>query len=98
LRLSVFPWAHFRSTKAAVKMHTLLDLRGNIPSFIQVPDGKLHDVHGFDWLIPAADVIYAMDRGYADFARLQGASSGRRFLHRLRQVEHKPPADLFSFH
>jgi hypothetical protein len=70
LCLSVFPWAHFRTTKAAVKMHTLLDLRGNIPSFIHVSDGKLHDVHALDLLLPEAGAIYVMDRGYVDFARL----------------------------
>ena len=63
LCLSVFPWAHFRSTKAVVKMHTLLDLRGNIPSFIHVSDGKLHDVHALDLLLPEAGAIYVMDRG-----------------------------------
>src|SRR5271169_1989949 len=68
--LSVFPWAHFRSTKAAVKMHTLLDLRGNIPSLIHVSDGKLHDVHALDLLLPEAGAIYVMDRGYVDFVRL----------------------------
>jgi hypothetical protein len=71
LCLSVFGWAHFRSTKAAVKMHTLLDLRGNIPSFIHVSNGKWHDVHGLDLLIPEPGAIYLMDRGYTDFARLQ---------------------------
>jgi hypothetical protein len=70
LCLAVFPWAHFRTTKAAVKMHTLLDLRGNIPSFIHVSDGKLHDVHALDLLLPEAGAIYVMDRGYVDFARL----------------------------
>ena len=70
LCLSVFPWAHFRTTKAAVKMHTLLDLRGNIPSFIHVSDGKLHDVHALDLVMPEAGAIYVMDRGYVDFARL----------------------------
>ena len=70
LCLSVFPWAHFRATKAAVKMHTLLDLRGNIPSFIHISDGKLHDVHALDLLIPEAGAFYVMDRGYVDFARL----------------------------
>ena len=64
LCLSVFPWAHFRSTKAAVKMHTLLDLRGSIPSFIHVSDGRLHDVHALDLLIPEPGAIYVMDRGY----------------------------------
>ena len=70
LCLSVFPWAHFRTTKAAVKMHTLLDLRGSIPSFIHVSDGKLHDVHALDLLTPEAGAIYVMDRVYVDFARL----------------------------
>jgi hypothetical protein len=70
LCLSVFPWAHFRTTKAAVKMHTLLDLRGNIPSFIHISDGKLHDVHALDMLPPEAGAIYVMDRGYVDFVRL----------------------------
>lgn len=70
LCLSVFPWAHFRTTKAAVKMHTLLDLRGSIPSFIHVSEGKLHDVHALDLLIPEAGAIYVMDRAYVDFQRL----------------------------
>jgi Transposase DDE domain len=70
LCLAVFPWAHFRTTKAAVKMHTLLDLRGNIPSFIHISDGKLHDVHALDLLLPEPGAIYVMDRGYVDFARL----------------------------
>jgi len=70
LCLSVFPWALFRSTKAAVKMHTLLDLRGAIPSFIHISKGKLHDVHALDLLIPEAGAIYVMDRAYVDFERL----------------------------
>ena len=70
LCLSVFPWAHFRSTKAAVKMHTLLDLRGSIPSFIHISDGKLHDVNALDMLLPEPGAIYVMDRGYVDFCRL----------------------------
>jgi len=70
LCLSVFPWAHFRTTKAAVKMHTLLDLKGSIPSFIHVSDGKLHDVHALDLLELEPGAIYVMDRGYVDFARL----------------------------
>jgi hypothetical protein len=70
LCLSVFPWANFRSTKAAVKLHTLLDLRGSIPSFIHISDGKMHDVKVLDLLIPEAGAIYVMDRGYVDFARL----------------------------
>lgn len=70
LCLSVFPWANFRTTKAAVKMHTLLDLRGSIPSFIHISDGKMHDTKALDLLIPEAGAIYVMDRGYVDFARL----------------------------
>ncbi|MGH7744767.1 MAG: IS4 family transposase [Candidatus Dormibacteria bacterium] len=70
LCLTVFPWAPFRSTKAAVKMHTLLDLRGNIPSFIYISDGKMHDVNILDQLLPEAGAYYVMDRGYVDFARL----------------------------
>lgn len=70
LCLALFPWAHFRSTKAAVKMHTLLDLRGCIPSFIHISDGKLHDVHALDLLLPEPGATYVMDRGYVDFARL----------------------------
>ena len=70
LSLSTFPWAHFRSTKAAVKLHTLLDLRGNIPTFLHISDGKLHDVNILDELIPEPASFYIMDRGYLDFARL----------------------------
>lgn len=70
LCLSVFPWAPFRRTKAAVKMHTLLDLRGNIPSFIHISDGKFHDVKVLDLLIPEIGAIYTMDRAYLDFDRL----------------------------
>ena len=70
LCLSVFPWAPFRSTKAAIKLHTLLDLRGNIPSFIHVSDGKMHDVKALDLLIPEPGAYYVMDRGYLDFLRL----------------------------
>ncbi len=70
LCLSLFPWAPFRSTKAAVKMHTLLDLRGNIPSFIHISDGKVHDVNVLDLMIPEPAAIYIMDRAYLDFERL----------------------------
>jgi hypothetical protein len=76
LCLSVFPWAPFRSTKAAVRMHTLLDLRGNIPSFIHISDGKWHEVNVFDMLVPEAGAFYIMDRGYIDFEQ----------LHRLHQA------------
>ena len=70
LCLSVFAWAPFRSTKAAVKLHTLLDLRGNIPSFIHISDGKMHDVNILDHLTPEPGAFYVMDRGYVDFTRL----------------------------
>ncbi len=70
LCLSVFAWAPFRSTKAAIKLHTLLDLRGNIPSFIHISDGKWHDVNMLDYLLPEPGAFYVMDRGYLDFARL----------------------------
>jgi hypothetical protein len=70
LCLSVFPWAPFRSTKAAVKLHTLLDLRGNIPTFLHISDGKLHDVNVLDLLLPESGAFYIMDRGYIDFQRL----------------------------
>jgi hypothetical protein len=70
LCLSVFPWALFRSTKSAVKLHTLLDLRGNIPTFIHISDGKMHDVRLLDILMPEAGAFYIMDRGYLDFTRL----------------------------
>ena len=70
LCLSLFPWASFRKHKAAVKMHTLMDLRGNIPSFIEITNGKLHDVNILDILIPEPGAFYIMDRGYLDFERL----------------------------
>ena len=70
LCLSVFPWALFRKTKGAIKLHTLLDLRGNIPSFIAITHGKVHEVNILDQLIPEAGAIYIMDRGYLDFGRL----------------------------
>jgi hypothetical protein len=73
LRLSVFSWAPFRSTKAAVKLHTLPDLRGSIPSFTFISDGKLHDVNILDHLTPEAGAFYVLDRAYIDFERLATA-------------------------
>jgi len=70
LCLSLFPWAKFRQHKAAVKMHTLLDLRGSIPTFIRITDGKVHDVNILDEIFPEAGAFYVMDRGYIDFERL----------------------------
>jgi hypothetical protein len=70
LCLSLFPWARFRQHKAAVKRHTLLDLHGNIPTFIRITDGKVHDVNILDEIVPEAGAFYVMDRGYIDFDRL----------------------------
>jgi hypothetical protein len=70
LCLTLFPWAKFRKHKAAVKMHTLLDLHGNIPTFISITDGKVHDVNILDEILPEAGAFYVMDRGYVDFERL----------------------------
>jgi uncharacterized protein DUF4372/DDE family transposase len=70
LCLSLFPWARFRTTKAAVKLHTLLDLRGSIPTFVWITEGRVHDLKILDVLIPEPGSIYVMDRGYVDFARL----------------------------
>ena len=80
LCLSVFPWAQFRKTKAAIKLHTLLDLRGNIPSFIHVSDGKLHDVNVLDLLLPEPGAFYVMDRGYVDFERLYHLHQAQAFF------------------
>ena len=70
LCLSMFPWAKFRQAKGAVKIHTLLNLQGNIPEFILISDGKLHDVNVLDYLVPTPGTYYVMDRGYLDFGRL----------------------------
>ena len=70
LCLSLFPWAKFRKHKGAVKMHTLLDLHGNIPTFISITNGKVHDVNVLDEILPEAGAFYVMDRGYVDFERL----------------------------
>lgn len=100
LCLSVFPWAHFRQNKAAVKMHTLLDLRGSIPSFIEVSDGKRHDVHLLDEIVPEPGAFYVMDRAYLDFKRLHAFHrSGAFFVTRAkagvvlsRRYSHAVPA------
>jgi hypothetical protein len=80
LCLSLFPWARFRSTKAAIKLHTLLNLRGNIPEFIHISDGKLQDVNVLDILIVQAGSFYVMDRGYLDFTRLYLMHQARAFF------------------
>jgi hypothetical protein len=80
LCLSLFPWARFRKAKGAVKLHTLLDLRGSIPSFIYISDGKLHDVNILDQIAFEAGSFYVMDRGYIDFARLHGLHQAQAFF------------------
>ena len=86
LCLSVYPWAPFRSTKAAVKLHTLLDVRGAIPSFIHISDGKTHDVNALDALIVEPGAFYLFDRGYLDFARLHALhEAGAFFLIRAKR-------------
>ncbi len=85
LCLSVFPWAKFQQTKAAIKLHTLLDLRGPIPSFIHITDGKGSDYQAFDVLVPEPGAFYIMDRGYIDFARLAAFNlTGAFFVIRAR--------------
>ena len=80
LCLSVFPWARFRKRKGAVKMHTLLNLRGSIPEFIHISDGKMHDVNVLDYLVPAPGAYYLMDRGYLDFKRLYEINTCQAFF------------------
>ena len=80
LCLSLFPWARFRRTKAAIKLHTLIDLRGNIPTFIHISDGKLHDVNVLDILLIEAGAFYIMDRGYLDYERLYRMNQALAFF------------------
>jgi len=80
LSLKVFPWAHFRTAKAAVKMHTQIDLRGNIPSFIHVSDGKMHEVNVLDLITPEPGSFTIMDRGFLDFARLYRLTQAGAFF------------------
>ena len=108
LCLSVFPWASFRATKGAVKMHTLLDLCGPIPSFIHISDGKLHDVNVLDHLIPEPGAIYLMDRAYLDFRRLRILDQAGAFFvtrakknldaHRLHSRPRNPANGILSDH
>jgi transposase len=80
LCLSMFPWAKFRKTKGAVKIHTLLNLQGNIPEFILISEGKLHDVNVLDYLVPTPGAYYVMDRGYLDFGRLYQLHQARAYF------------------
>ena len=102
LCLSLFEWAPFRSTKAAIKLHTLLDLRGAIPAFIHISDGKLHDVNVLDILPVEAGAFYVMDRGYLDFERLYAMhQAGAFFVTRAKagmdwRRVHSAPTDRAS--
>jgi len=80
LCMSLFPWARFRKTKSAIKLHTLMNLRGNIPEFIHISDGKMHDVNILDLLIPSPGAFYIMDRAYLDFQRLYRFHQERAFF------------------
>jgi hypothetical protein len=108
LCLSMYPWAPFRSTKAAIKLHTLLDVRGSIPSFIHISDGKTHEVNVLDVLTPEPGAFYLLDRGYMDFARLhtlheagsffvirakRGLNFKRRYSHPVDRVKTKVLCD-----
>jgi hypothetical protein len=108
LCLNLFPWARFRSTKAAIKLHTLLDLRGPIPSFIEITDGCCHDVNALDVLVVEPGAFYVMDRGYLDFSRLHTLQQAgayfviraKKDLHFLRYVSQPvdPDTGLCSDH
>ena len=80
LCMSLFPWAQFRRTKSAIKLHTLMNLRGSIPEFIHISDGKMHDVNVLDLLIPSPGAFYIMDRAYIDFHRLYRFHRGKTFF------------------
>ncbi len=97
LCLSLFPWAHFQRTKAAVKLHTMLDLRGNIPVIVHIDDGKSYDTDILDVLVPEPGAVYIMDRGYLDFARLYRLNQAAAFFvvraksnQRLRRITSHP--------
>src|SRR5487761_1930423 len=98
LDATVYPWAPFRSAKAAIKLHTLLDLRGAIPSFIHITDGKTHEVNILDDLIVEPGAYYLLDRGYLDFVRLfaRRHPSGAGFLRYPRQEQYQVQAALLA--
>jgi hypothetical protein len=83
----MFPWANFRKNKGAVRLHTLLDLKGSIPSFIHISDGKLHEVNTLDIIPLEAGAFYIMDRGYLDFDRLYNISLASAFLPRSKKLQ-----------
>jgi len=96
LCLSLFPWAKFRQRKAAVKMHTLLDLHGNIPTFIRVTRGDVHDVNILDEIMQEAGSFYVMDRGYIDFQRLFVFTLSSAFFVVAHQIECTYPETLLA--
>ena len=96
LCLSMFPWAKFRKHKAAVKMHTLLDLHGNIPTFISISDGRVPDVKVLDDIMPEAGAFYVMDRGYVDFKRLYKFTLSSAFFCRAHKIECSAAAPLLA--
>ena len=96
LCLSLFPWAKFRQHKAAVKMHTLLDLHGSIPTFVRITEGKTHDVNVLDEFIPEAGSFYVMDRGYIDFERLYRFTLCSAFLLCVIYLVRGPQGVIFA--
>lgn len=94
--LSLFPWAKFCRRKVAVKMHTLLDLHGNIPTFIRVTSGDAHDVNLLDEIMPEAGAFYVMDRGYIDFSEALRLYAQLGLLCRAHQVERAAPTALLA--
>jgi hypothetical protein len=80
LSMSLFPWARFRRTKSAVKIHAMIDLQGSIPAFVAITEGKVHDVNALDWIVFEAGAFYVMDRGYLDFLRLARINASRAFF------------------
>ena len=95
LSLKVFPWAHFSPPKTAWRLHTQIDLRGNIPSFIHVSDGKMHEVNVLDLMTPEGGSFTIMDRGFLDFARVYRLTQAGAFSS-CRQKQHGFPARVFT--
>lgn len=93
---NLFPWARFRKTKSAIKLHTLMNLRGSIPEFIHISDGKMHDVNILDLLVPTPGAFYIMDRAYLDFERLYNLHHERAFFYQPCQKQFQVQAPLFT--
>ena len=96
LCISLFPWAKYKPDQHAVKMHTLLDLRGNIPAFVRITSARMHDVHMLDQLTPEPGAFYVMDRGYMDFERLYRWTCGRAFFVTRAQEELPVSPECFA--